>query len=333
MQIAYPWIFILILLPWLIRWGLPRTAQSHQAALKVPFFHQIKTQLNSDTSKRMQSHSKRRYLIFSIWGLLVIAGSGPQWLGQPIELPRTGRDILIAVDLSGSMRIPDMTLSGHEANRLSVVKHVASNFIGQRQGDRLGLVLFGTHAYLQTPLTFDRKTVQDMLDDASIGLAGMKTAIGDAIGLSIKQLIHFPRESRALILMTDGANNAGNSDPMQAARIAEAHGIKIYTIGLGADQMYVSTPFGTQFVNPSNDLDINLLQQIAATTGGEFFRANDVNALKRIYKKINALEPIQGDAVMLRPIKPLYPYPLAVALILALILALTFILRNKRSEP
>lgn len=330
MHIAYPWLFVLLPLPWLIYRFMPPATGRQQGALKVPFFLQLKNSLGVQRSRRGHRHTTRRYLVYLIWLLLVVSASGPQWLGKPLPSPRSGRDILLAIDLSGSMQTPDMSLAGKRQSRLAIVKQVASQFISQRKGDRFGLVLFGTHAYLQTPLTFDRQTVQDMLNDATIGLAGMQTAIGDAIGLSIKRLMQLPASSRILILMTDGGNNAGVSNPITAAHIAAKEKIKIYTIGLGADRMVVKGLFGNRVVNPSSDLDINLLKNIAKITGGSFYRANDGDALEKIYQHINQLEPTKGNPVILRPIKPLYPYPLALAWLLAMLMALSFFSRYSR---
>lgn len=335
MQIAYPWLFILLPLPLLIYWLLPKARPQHQAALKVPFFVQLKQLLASNNAQGhlYQSNNKRRYLLYLIWLLLIIAGANPQWLGKPVELPRSGRDILMAIDLSGSMQTPDMSLDGKQKSRLAIVKQVGSKFIAERKGDRLGLVLFGSRAYLQTPLTFDHKTVDEMLQDASIGLAGMQTAIGDAIGLSIKRLMNYPKDSRALILMTDGGNNAGVTDPIEAAKVAAEEGIKIYTIGLGAKRMVVRGPFGgSRVINPSSDLDINLLRNIAQITHGQFFRADEGDSLQKVYEQINKLEPVKGENATLRPITSLYPYPLALALLLALLLALSFIYRYRRGR-
>ena len=189
-----------------------------------------------------------------IWGILLLAAARPQWIGDPVALPVSGRDLMMAVDISGSMEIPDFTLRGEQANRLMVVKAVASEFIQRRRGDRLGLVLFGARAYVQTPLTFDRDTVQAMLGEAEIGLAGKETAIGDAIGLIIKRLKEQPHDRRVLILLTDGANTAGDISPIQAAKLAEEQDIRIYTIGVGADHMEVPSLFGSRMVNPSKGL-------------------------------------------------------------------------------
>ncbi len=332
-HVAYPWIIVLLPLPWLIWRFMPRTTTQGAAALKIPFFNQLQQQLQNLPQKQTLFFSRwRRYLLILMWLLLIVSGMGLQWQGAPLQLPRNGRDILLAIDLSGSMQTPDMKLHGKTESRLAIVKQVANQFIAKRVGDRIGLILFGTHAYLQTPLTFDRTTVRYMLNDASIGLAGIRTAIGDAIGLSIKRLLHYPKDSRALILMTDGGNNAGTIEPIKAAQMAAQAGIKIYTIGLGANRMVVNSPFGPQVINPSSDLDINLLKRIAKITGGEFFRANQGDTLEKVYQKINQLEPIKGDKVTLRPMTPLYPYPLSALLCLGFILLIVYLWQRRKKR-
>jgi len=320
-KVAYPWVFLALLLPLIYYWLLPKVRQNGNSALKVPFFSLL-VQTFSGLSNHIQSDklSKLKYLLVLIWMLLVTSGSGIEWLGKPLSIPQTGRDLLMAVDLSGSMQTPDMVINGKNITRIDMVKQVGSQFINQRVGDRLGLILFGSQAYLQTPLTFDRKTVAQMLDDATLGIAGPQTAIGDAIGLSIKRLLDYPSNSKALILLTDGGNNAGRLDPIKAAQLAKEAHIKIYTIGIGATRMQVQGLFGSQTVNPSSDLDIDSLKQIAAITGGEFFRAEDGNQLQNIYATINQLEPIKSDSVTVRPVTPLYPWTLGLALILSYLL-------------
>jgi Ca-activated chloride channel family protein len=227
---------------------------------------------------------------------------------------------MLALDLSGSMEQMDMQINQRPVTRLTVVKLAANDFIQQRQGDRLGLVLFGTNAYLQTPLTFDRKTVQQMLDDATIGLAGQTTSIGDAIALSVKRLKDTPLDSRVLVLLTDGSNNSGNIEPLKAASIAQKYHIKIYTIGLGAEQQVMNGIFGPQLYNPSQDLDEPLLKEISKLTGGNYFRAKDPKQLAQIYQEITALEPVANDSEQFRPIKPYYYIPLSMAFICFLLL-------------
>jgi Ca-activated chloride channel family protein len=193
----------------------------------------------------------------------------------------------------------------------------------QRADGVVGLILFGSRAYLQTPLTFDRTTVRTLLDEAEIGLAGKETAIGDAIGLAVKRLREQPEEgSRVLILLTDGANNAGEIAPERATALAVQQKIRIYTIGVGADEMLVSGAFGSNRVNPSADLDENMLQDIAAQTGVRYFRARDSAGLATIYELLDELEPVEVDEEVYRPVRELYYWPLAAALALTLLLGL-----------
>ena len=184
----------------------------------------------------------------------------------------------------------------------------------------MGLILFGDNAYLQVPLTFDRKTVQVLLDEAFIGMAGESTAIGDAIGLAVKRLRKNPSEQKVLILLTDGANTSGVVTPLKAAELAAGEGLKIYTIGIGADEMIVRSFFGNRRVNPSRDLDEDTLRAIADKTGGRYFRARDAEELSKIYGLLDQLEPIEKDQQYFRPRKALYIWPLAGALTLSLLL-------------
>lgn len=315
---AWPLIFILLPLPWLIQRFVPAARLQDSAALNVPFFHDIKTLQTSNFQKHALRHGKMHLVAYAIWILLLLATAGPQWLGTPIELPRSGRNIMLAVDLSGSMQIPDMIDKGRQITRLNMVKQVASQFIKGRVGDRLGLILFGSRAYLQTPLTHDRNTLNAQLQDATIGLAGRETAIGDGIGLAIKRLKQASKKSRVLILLTDGANNSGTLAPLEAAKVAGSLGIKIYTIGIGADKMIVQGLFGPQTINPSNDLNERDLQAIAAITGGKFFRAKNKAALETIYKELDKLEPVKNKHSVFQPRNELYPWPLALAFLLTL---------------
>jgi len=222
----------------------------------------------------------------------------------------------LSIDISGSMEEQDLKLNGKPANRLAVVKSILSEFIEKREGDRLGLVLFGEKAYLQTPLTFDLKTVQFMLDETVIGLAGAsRTAIGDGIGLSIKRLRERPAENRVLILLTDGRNNSGELDPIEAAKLAKHAGIRVYTVGVGADkQMRRSLLFGTTTFNPSAELDEGTLKSVAKITGGRYFRARSTEELAQIYSLLDELEPVEDEPEIYRPVQELYFWLLLAAL-------------------
>lgn len=310
----WPWLLLALPLPLLVRWLLPAKMTVEQAALKVPFLDDF----TDAETKTATSNQKWPLLIASIaWVLLVIACTRPQWLGEPIEQAVSGRDLMLAVDLSGSMEVQDFVINKQAVDRLTAIKYVATDFINRRVGDRLGLILFGTQAYLQTPLTFDRKTVMTLLNESAIGLAGDNTAIGDAIGLAIKRLKNQPAESRVLILLTDGANTAGEVSPLKAAELAAASKLKIYTIGVGADEMVVRSFFGNRKVNPSADLDENTLVKIAESTGGRYFRARNADELNNIYMLLDQLEPIEKDKQFFRPRTDLFYWPLALALALA----------------
>ncbi len=314
-EFLWPYAALFLPLPLVVYLTLPR-AERQEPALQVPFFAAASA-YGSGTSGRNSGFLLRRLVLILIWLALVIAATRPQWIGEPINLPTTGRDLLLAVDISGSMGTEDMQHRGKKTTRLAVVKDVVGDFVERRKGDRLGLILFGTRAYLQTPLTFDRKTVRTLLDETPLGIAGGKTAIGDAIGLAVKRLQARPAENRVLVLLTDGVNNVGEVDPRQAAKLAAQEGIRIYTIGFGAEEMSVPGFLFNRTVNPSAELDIETLTAIAETTGGIFQRARSSQELEAIYQALDELEPIEQDAETYRPVRSLYWYPLAFALIMS----------------
>lgn len=316
LNFANPYAILLLPLPWLISLLLPEAPQSHHAVLRIPYLARLK-QLMKHKPGRKHYRRFTVYSLYAIWSLCVLAATGPQWLGQAIEIERRAHNIMLAIDISGSMQIPDMEYQQQPVDRLSLVKAIANEFIQTRKNDRLGLILFGTRAYLQTPLTFDRNTLSYMLNDASIGLAGPQTAMGDAIGLAIKRLKRTPDNNRVLIVLTDGANNAGVLDPIQASKIARENNIKIYTIGLGASRLIVPGILGSQTINPSEDLDLDTLKTIAKNTDGLFFRAKNSEDLKQVYRTIDRLVPVIEKGGIYRPKKELYIYPLLLALLLS----------------
>ncbi|MBL1275390.1 MAG: VWA domain-containing protein [Ectothiorhodospiraceae bacterium] len=342
-QFEWIWAFAALPLPLLLRFILPAANSQQDAALRVPFiedFQHISTVSINSTARRWP------LLLASLaWACLVIAAARPQWIGEPIELPTSGRDLMLAVDLSGSMDARDFKIQGETVNRLQATQVIAGEFIKRRVGDRVGLILFGEQAYVQTPLTFDRDTVRILLYEAAIGLAGKSTAIGDAIGLMVKRLAnkkeekndnkssHKPeKKQQVMILLTDGANTAGEVQPIKAAELAAQKGLKIYTIGIGADEMMVRSIFGTQRINPSADLDEGTLTAIAETTGGKYFRARDSAELLKIYDLIDELEPTEQEAKLFRPLRALYTYPLMTALALSALLILAISLSGLRRQ-
>jgi Ca-activated chloride channel family protein len=314
-ELAWPWVFALLPLPWLLRWLLP-PADSGDAALRVSFLAEL--EVLAGRRRRVALPNWRQQIPYLlIWLLLLGAAARPQWLGEPLPLPSSGRDLLLAVDVSGSMELSDMQWQGEEISRLEMVQRLLGDFIVARRGDRVGLILFGSKAYLQAPLTFDRQTVRIWLDEARVGIAGNNTAIGDAIGLAVKRLRERPAESRVLVLVTDGANNGGEIEPLLAARLAADEQVKIHTIGVGAepDADSLLSQFGG-----GAELDETTLRGIAELTGGRYFRARSSLELKAIGKALDEIDPVTQQPAQARVAHALYAWPLAAALLGSLLL-------------
>lgn len=311
-EFAHLWALLLLPLPLLARHLLPPAETGVGAALCVPFFGA----LMDAERRRVRAPRLVAVLAVAAWGLLVLAAARPQMVGEPVALPLEGRDLMLAVDISGSMREEDMVIGGRIVDRLTAVKAVAGDFIERRQGDRIGLILFGQQAYLQTPLTFDRNTARTLLFEAAVGLAGRETAIGDAIGLAIKRLRDAETDERVLILLTDGANTAGSIRPQKAAELAAGAGVRIHTIGVGGDPQ---SAFGLTLGR--NPLDEATLKAIADTTGGRYFRAHDVGELQAIYSMLDELEPVESDRATFRPVDELFGWPLGAALLVSALAA------------
>ncbi len=312
LQFEWFWAFGLLPLPLIVRFLAPGGAKLTESALRTSFAEDLHGEGESWSPARNIS-----WLILAtlVWVLLVISAARPQLLGDPRPLPVAGRDLMMAVDVSGSMRLRDFRMNGRQVTRLAATKRVAGDFIERRTGDRMGLILFGRRAYLQTPLTFDRRTVAQLLNESFVGMAGSETAIGDAIGLAIKRLRENNVEKKTLILLTDGANTAGAVDPLKAAQLAEVEGLTIYTVGIGADPRTFSGIFGGGGARTSS-LDEKTLETIATTTGGRYFRARDARELAAIYALLDELEPVEHDTAGFRPTRSLFQYPLGLALVL-----------------
>jgi Ca-activated chloride channel family protein len=328
MTLDFPWALLLTPLP-LIIWLLQKPKAAEVTTIRTPLFGYWQSMQTQTTE--YQTNRLNKLISLLIWGCLVIAVSRPQWVGEAVELPASGRDLLLSIDISESMYEEDLTLNNDPATRLDVVKSVLTDFIKKREGDRIGLVLFADQAYLQTPLTFDLKTVQYMLDETEIGLAGKATAIGDGIGLSVKRLRERPEQNRVLILLSDGESNRGE-DPIEAAKLAKQAGVKIYTVGIGADTALRRTLFGTRRINPSAGLDEKTLKKIAEMTGGRYFRAKSTKDLQKVYALLDSLEPVEDEPEIYRPINDLYYYPALLALVLvclSLFIKSSFIARIK----
>ena len=319
-ELAFPLALLLLPLPLLIWFLVPRARQIIPVALTVPFYDALATLMKQ---KKQEPNSKISCYCFGlIWVLIVLAASGPRWVGAPMPLAREGRNIMLVLDLSASMDLDDMALNGHLATRLSVVKQAAKQFVSQRAGDLIGLILFGSRAYLQTPLTYDHRNVLMRIDDATVGLAGTTTSIGDALGLAIKRLQEVPPTGRVIILLTDGANNSGVLSPLKAAQLAKLDNMKIYTIGLGSNADPRAMHHLLMGLNPAVDLDESTLKKIAQTTGGRYFHATDPQTLQAIYQTINRMEAVQQEKLTVRPQQAYYPWILALALLIWFILFL-----------
>jgi Ca-activated chloride channel homolog len=317
LSFAWWWIALVLPLPWLVRRYASAEPIERAAALRVPSAREFGDLGSGPLAIRQAAGSLA--LLALIWCLAVAAAARPQWIGEPITIEVSGRDLLIAVDLSGSMEEQDFQLDGQWVDRLTAIKALASDFIARRAGDRIGLILFGREAYLQTPLTFDRATVTTLLNESAIGLAGRQTAIGDAIGLAIRTLedAGIDDNRRVLVLLTDGANTAGSVEPLKAAELAAQRSLVIYPVGIGADAITVRTLFGLRQINPSTDLDEETLLAMAAMTGGQYFRARDAEEFEAIYATLDLLEPAQSDEAGYRPVTELYYWPLALAALIA----------------
>ena len=328
-SLAWPWVLVALPLPLLARKLLSESPSLQDAGLKVPSLGVFSLlSRRSDTEHLL---SWRAWLAVTAWILLVVAAARPEHIGDELDVQVSGRNLMLAVDLSGSMDQKDFELGNRRVDRLTATKAVASDFISRREGDRIGLILFGERAYLQVPLTLDRETVKILLMEAFIGLAGEKTAIGDAITLAVKR-IHdqeVDASEQVLVLLTDGANTAGEVEPLKAAQLAQQVGLRIYTIGIGAEQLEVSSLIGgRRNINPSADLDEKTLTGIAELTGGRYFRAKDTAGLQGIYQLVDELEPVEEPEAGFRPVKSLYYWPLGGAFAIAALLCIVSLLQN-----
>ena len=305
----WPWMLLAAPLPWVLARWLP-PARPHGAALFLPFAAQV-ADLGASATPR--AARLRVWLFALIWLLLMVAAVRPQWVGEPQPVAQTGRRLLLAIDVSGSMAARDMA---GRASRLEVVKQLAGEFIRRRHGDQVGLILFGTRPYLQAPLSTDLDTVNQFLQEATIGMAGPATALGDAIGLALKRLRSESERDAAgrpssasgetvLVLLTDGSSNAGEMPPLPAARLAAASRLRTYTIGVGGGG------------DEDSDLDEATLKAIAQATGGAYFRATDAAALQEAYARMDRLEPAAADDRWVKPSDEWFAWPLALALLLS----------------
>lgn len=321
MNFQWPYLVLLLPIPMILKYlsrKKRRSAQNTSGGLVLPFYHELIESYQNE-ERPSTSFNLRNLLKILSWIFIVIALMRPISLGEPISLPLPTHDIIMALDISGSMRAEDMSES-YRQSRLDVVKRIAHKFIEQRESDRLGLVFFGSHSFLSSPLTLDKKSLHTFLDKTQIGFAGERTAIGDAVGLAVKRLKlgNDSKNTKFIILLSDGSNTSGEVDPLEAADIAAKYNIKIYTIGIGKISNNI---FDLQ---SGMSLDEETLQQIASKTDGVYFHASNMRALENIYNQINKLEPVQDEHKIIRPESELYIYPLLTALLFLTLFNITY---------
>ena len=320
---AFPWLALSVVLPFLVFFLFPRLKNDNDDALKIPFIadlQKIKAQSSASYFAEKQSFRKilQILLLSAAWILLIVAVMRPQIVGKPLPVKNEGRDILLVIDISTSMKEHDFIYNQRYYDRLSAVKFVVDKFIDARKEDRIGLVFFGTRAYMQAPLTYDKSSLKEILHNAEAGMAGNSTSIGDAIGVALKNLALEKSPSKVIILLTDGENNDGTLSMAEAVKMAEDENVKIYTIGAGADEKAF---FGGFFSLPTNSvIDEESLKELAKATAGQYFRARDVDSLMNVYKQINKLEPSEKETRFVREVKEVYYVPALGSLILLYLL-------------
>lgn len=315
-EFAFIWAWLLLPLPWLVRWVMP-AAKDSQIPLALPKAARFISprQVQQPAMWRMWA------LPALIWLGLVCALAQPQWVGEPISIAQERREMMIALDLSGSMQADDMTLNGRQASRLQAAHHILAEFIERRHGDRIGMIVYADDAYVYSPLTNDLNSLAQLAREAQIGLAGQRTALGDAIALSIATLTDLDSEHTPVVVMlTDGMINTGAIEADEALQLARNSDVRIHTIGIGADEMVVQGLFGDRRINPSAELDEQFLSAIAHSTGGEYFRARNEEEMRRVYEILDQLEPVLDDNEQLRPRTSWAHWPLSVAFIIFIIM-------------
>ena len=316
MAFAWPWALCALPLPWLVRRFAPPMAPD-DASLRAPWGERLVAVGGRTGPARVRA---RTPLLWLTWALLCLAAARPQQLGDIVQPPQTGRDMMLALDLSGSMETPDMNYGGDIVQRVVAAKAVLADFLERRAGDRVGLVVFGDHAFVLTPLTRDLDTVREQLADSVVGLPGRGTALGDAIALATRRLRALPSKQRVLVLLTDGVNDGGVIDPMRAAALARDSGVRIHTIAFGGGDSLSLMGFTMSMPGNADGVDEKTLQDVAKMTGGRAFVARDVDSLIGIYREIERIEPIKFAGQRLRPRLERYPWPLTAAFVCVLLM-------------
>ena len=322
--LAYPALLLLVLAPLLLRFLLPAYREDRRA-LRLPWFERIAALSGQDPAGvGAAAHTPRwqSIVLMLLWGLLVLALARPQLLEPPLEKSQPTRDLLLLVDLSGSMETADFTnAAGEQVDRLRAVKDVLDDFLTDRQGDRVGLVVFGTAAFEQVPFTQDLEATRLLLEETQVRMAGPRTAFGDAIGLAITLFERSELEKRVVIALTDGNDTGSRIPPAEAARVARDNAITIHVVGVGDP-----TAVGEEL------LDEQALRDVAQTTGGRYFHAEDRDTLSKIYAEIDRIEAREVETLRHQPRVELYHWPLAAFMGLGLLYQLLAARRDARSE-
>ncbi|RUO43842.1 IMP dehydrogenase [Aliidiomarina taiwanensis] len=324
---AWSWVLLLLPLPLVLLFA----KSSGVDTAKLHFPGSASRGLTGTQAPSLSNLQRLRqlFLPFIVWCCVVVAAAQPRWLGEPIPTQQQAREILIAMDLSGSMRQEDMRMNGQPVSRLYAAHHILADFIRRRQGDRIGLIIYADSAHMYVPLTSDLDTVARLAEEAELGLVGSQTALGDAIGLAIKSFITSNSEQRVILMLTDGMINAGRIGPEEAILLAKNNDVRIHTIGIGADEMVVPSLFGERRINPSQELNEPFLTEVAHASGGEYFRARNVREMERIYSLIDQLEPVQSEQQQFRPQRSLVHWPLGLGLLCVLLHAGLFWLKQR----
>ena len=322
MSLGQPWALLLLPLPLLVWWLVP-PHRDRVPALRFPFFHKITEVAGAEPRPGavVLTRSRLQMLTASVcWILVVLALCRPERVGEPIENTKAARDVVLAIDISGSMDTRDFASpDGNRKQRLAAVRDVVRTFVEGRQGDRMALIVFGSRAYVQAPLTEDLATVVQLLERTEVGMAGPHTALGDAIGLAIRTFEASDIKQRLLILLSDGTDTASRMSPLNAAEIARGKGVEIFTVGVG-------DPDATG----ENRVDVATLRDLASRTGGEFFFAVDENALRGVYDRIDQLAPRKVEELSYRPRQPLAWIPLALAALIGTGALATLLVTTRR---
>ena len=332
-EFAYPYALGMLVLPFVAYFLLPQLKGMHGDALKVPFVADLKRieiksgiMWRGDELKNIH-FSRKFWLVYGIWGLLCVAAMRPQIVGNPVKMENEGRDIMLVLDISTSMLEPDFDYQGRRATRLDAVKRVVADFVEKRKADRMGLILFGTRAYLQAPLTYDKTALKDILFSMKAGMAGDSTSIGDALALALKNMLNTKKKrSQVIVLLTDGENNDGSLSMAQAIKLAAMEKIKVYTIGVGSPNLFFKmlSSVGLQ------GLDESELNTLADVTKGQYFRASKTDELRKIYDLIDELETSTDEERYVRDIEELYYVPLFLAWVWAFSLIVVWRLRRHK---